>query len=236
LFLIVGGQLVAFAVLAAIRRVAPKEALLLLACAMLPGLPLGLLYDHVIGDRQSVFNYVQTPAPEIFWVLNGMLSYGAAIATAALFDVQLPAHHSTRFKLFGVALFVLTAAVMVLLLIMPIHGVTAMFVWGVLLILSAEGLAALFGRVGPFSALLRASVRPAATLWASSVMLGAFYELLNAAFPLWRWHARSEIGSWGAEGLVIGLGYVVLLQPMLVLSRLCLPNRSIERVDELVRR
>lgn len=224
-FPIVSGQLIAFAVAAAVRGFTLKEALLLLVPAMMLGLPLGLLYDHVVGDRQSVFSYVPASAPELFWALNGMLSYGVAIATAALFDVQLPAHRSAHVQRVGFTLFVLAVVAMALLLMRPVHGVTAMFVWGALLIFAAEALAALCGRIGPFFALLKGNSRPSAMLWASSVMLGAFYELLNGVFPLWHWSARSEIGFWCTEGLVIVLGYVVLLQPMLVLSRLCLPRR-----------
>jgi len=227
LFAIVGGQLIAFAMAAAARRITFKDALLLLVPAMLLGLPLGLLYDLVIGDRHSIFTYVPAPASELFWALNGMLSYGVAIATAALFNVQLPEHRSALVRRVGFALLVLSMAAIVLLLMRPIHGVMAMFVWGALLILGSEGLAALCGRTGPFFALLKGNARSAVKLWASSAILGAFYELLNGVFPLWHWSARDEIGFWYAEALVIALGYVALFQPMLVLSRLCLPNRGV---------
>jgi hypothetical protein len=223
-FFVVTGQLVLFGVLARIRGLQISKALRLALLSMLLGLPIGLVFDIFIGHYQSIFSYDGMPNTHVFFAMNGLFSYGLAIATVWLLPVPLAQHYSNGFRVGGLVLLGLAISTMISLISMTLPILLTMFAWGILMILCSEGLAALAGRTGPIMALAKQQPRPFFVLWAASISIGAFYEGLNWIFPLWRWHVSNSINYWSIEGLIISVGYVVLFQPMLVLSRLAIDD------------
>ena len=223
IFIIVG-QLFVFCLGVRLRGLSVIKALRLSLFSMLLGLPMGLLFDIFIGRYQSIFSYERMPNTHFFWILNGILSYGLAIATAWLFPVNLARHQSINFKMIGILLISLSGSTIIFLTSISLPILQSMFAWGISLILCSEGLAALTDRTGPFMALAMHQFRPLMMLWSASILVGAIYEGLNGVFPLWSWHLSDEISFWNNEYLMISVGYVVLFQPMLILSRLVIKD------------
>jgi hypothetical protein len=217
---IVGGQLVILLALAYVWNVGMRMTYTVLWRSMLLGLPLGFLYDLLIGRTQLVFFYSGVPAGWLFLALNGALSYGFAIATARLMPITLPRLHKRDIRMTGVLLCMIAIALLFLPALFARHPLAVMFVTGTIVILCSEGVALLSGYSGPLYSLLQRNARPVMQLWLASVGIGALYEILNALFPLWHWQTGGSLPHWGVELLIVLFGYFVLFLPMLVLSRL----------------
>src|SRR5579862_1046374 len=68
--------------LAGLRHARVKQIVMIGAIGLLLGIPFGFAFDLLIGRNAGIFGY-DLPASGAFIVLNGLLSYGAAVATAA---------------------------------------------------------------------------------------------------------------------------------------------------------
>lgn len=217
---VVAGQLAIFLALAGVQRFPRRRTLGILWRSVLLGLPVGILFDVLIGRHQFIFQYHQVPHDWTFVLLNGGLSYGFAIATAWSLPVDFPARTCRRHPLLPLSLLAISA---VLVLSLPQSGtwtLLAMCMLGLALVLTSEAIAGLAGHDGPFMALLDTRLRPFLVIWLGSIVIGLLYELLNAVFPLWSWSVADDMPLWLAEAVIVLFGYAALVVPMFVLSRL----------------
>lgn len=222
---VVSGQLLILLAVAYLRKAGVSQTYFILWRSMLLGLPLGFLYDILIGESQFVFYYSSVPNNWIFTAINGSLSYGIAIATACLLPIRLPRQQIAYLRLTGVILCIAAIALSILSLILSFSTLASMFVTGTILIICSEGLSLLFGYIGPVYSLLRRNYKPITVLWFASAVIGTFYEILNGLFPLWHWEEARNMSYWHLEIIIVLLGYFTLFLPMLVLSRLLIRNR-----------
>jgi hypothetical protein len=172
------------------------------------GLPFGVGFDLVFGATVNVFRYGLSGTA--FLLLNALLSYGLAIATAMrLSPVPLVPGQSELTRLRLLLAVLLVAASIGLALPLPALG--ALLCIGVLVIGAGELIEATWlGTVGPAGeALLGKFARPLRN-WAWVAAVGAIYEISNRLWPLWHWDHLGLQGD-GALLLVVVLGYVVLM-------------------------
>lgn len=213
------GQFAVFVLAALMRRLRFSHAATLLLASLLLGAPVGVAFDVFLGHEQSVFSYDSAPAWQLFPAVNGILSYGLAIATAWMMPVPLERQRRLSFRIAGLVALPSAMSLMVYLRALALPSVPAMFAWGVLVLLAGEALAAATGRKGPLLAAAYGQLSPLFTLSVASAVIGAVYETLNWLWPVWNWRAVEGPNGWLVEVLIIGLGYVVLFQPLLILSR-----------------
>jgi hypothetical protein len=214
-------QFIVLLVLAALRKsVGPLLHKGPLLC--LSGIPFGAAFDLVIGRYHGVFSYPHDSF--IFLCLNGLLSYGPAICSAWLFPSRVHQHSSPTLRIGGAL--VAACVIVFAYLANPTTNVTLidLFVIGSEILIFAEALALLFGRVGPILALAMHDFRSLPSLILASIAVGATYEAANSYLGLWSWHPL--VSGWMGEAIVVFLGYFVLFHPMLILSRLLMGDPS----------
>jgi hypothetical protein len=223
------GQWIAFALAARVRHLPRCPAWRITLASMLLGLPLGLLFDLLIGQERSIFTYEGVAHDALFFALNGILSYGSAIATARIFPVPTLPRASKRQRYLGAAVILLVLSTVAYLPSWGLHRLPSLLSWGAVIIGIGECAFLAARQLGPIAALSKGEWRPICVLWICSATTGAAYEALNWAFPLWRWHGLEGVANWQVEALVVALGYVVLFHPMTVLSRLVIPESFTHR-------
>lgn len=224
--LVISGQFLILLAFAFWRQKNISQLVYIVWRSLLLGLPLGFLYDTLIGQSQAVFYYSGVPDSWIFTAMNGALSYGFAIATASLFPIDLPLRSSGRSRLSGIMLCsVSLAMIFSVTLSFTLPTLAVMFVIGAGLILCSEGLSLWGGYMGPAYCLLHKNIRPTAMLWTASIAIGSCYELLNYWFPLWHWQEARNMPHWQFETLLIVFGYFTLFLPMLVLARIFIRHK-----------
>lgn len=224
---VVSGQFLILLIIARLRGIDFIRFSSVLWRGVLLGLPLGFLYDILIGHSQAVFYYSRVPDNWIFTALNGSLSYGFAIATACLLPITLKRHHLPGLRLIG-ALVCGIAIILLSLtsLIFSPPTLAVMFITGTSLLLCSEGLSLIYGYSGPLYSLLQRNVKPTASLWLASICIGALYELLNGLFPLWHWQEARNMPHWQLEFLIVIFGYFTLFLPMLILGHIFIRNKE----------
>lgn len=172
------------------------------------GLPFGVAFDLVLGASVNVFRYGLSGTG--FLLLNGLLSYGLAIATAMRLSpvplVPIPSELTRLRLLLGVLLVAASIG-----LALPLPALVALLCIGVLVICAGELIEATWlGTVGPAGeALLGKLARPLRN-WAWVAAVGAVYEASNRQWPVWHWD-HLGLRDDGAMMLVVVLGYVVLM-------------------------
>lgn len=180
------------------------------------GVFFGILFDALFGQHIDVFRY-HIVAHISFDITNGVLSYGIAIATAALFpSLDLRAlRQSPRYKS-AIPFVIMDIIASLLIISVPNPTLSATFSAGVLVLASVEMLLAFCGWEGPFLSLVSGRFRPFCRFWLSAALIGFVYESANFYFPVWRWSLIDIMPQWKVEALVIVLGYVVLFHPLVV--------------------
>jgi hypothetical protein len=182
--------------------------------SLVAGLPLGIGFDLLIGDGRGVFAYEIAPG-WFFLAVNGVLSYGLAIATAALFPRVVVARRAARTRRVALLLALALAGV-VLFALLPATTLARMFAAGWVVISGGEVLLALAGRSGPLGELLAGDARPFWRLWRWSAALGLAYEAANAVLQVWDWALDASLPRTLSELFIVAFGYVVLFHPMAV--------------------
>lgn len=203
--------------LVALGRVSVGRALRHLAVGGAAGIPLGLFFDLAIGKYASLFHYANFPTTGGFMLVNGIFSYGLAIATVlSLQAEELPPWPGGRK---GIALLAASLAFS-LALLMPVDQMpplAGMFLLGALVLLFTEALGLASGRMGYMAQAWRGRFRPATRIWLFSVVTGLVYETANHAFGLWVWENRFPTPAVNLL-LIVLLGYFVLLLPIFTFS------------------
>lgn len=178
------------------------------------GLPLGLIFDFLIGRFSFVFTYETFFPTWMFYLLNGILSYGLAVATVSLIPeklAQLPSRKNLQCTL-------PIAGLCLILLLQPFRlpDLVALFVRGGLVLAIAES-AAIWRRVeGPLTLAAKHHFSQLVRLWIFSVILGVVYEASNAVFPVWRWRPLDGVSFPIYETIMVLTGYFVLAYTIVI--------------------
>lgn len=188
-----------------------------LCWGLILGAPLGYVFDRLFGLYFGVFDYYMETTL-IFLLVNGMFSYGVALATVVLFvcwlDVALVPQSSVAKRLVFMSLISVFLFVFTLLNPMSILGVTitsGLFV----LVISDLGLSLL--GVQSFSGMLvKRDLRKLINIYLFSVIMGMWYEAVNYVFPVWRWGLSDDFSKSTTELMVVFSGYLVLVSALLV--------------------
>jgi hypothetical protein len=209
-------QAAVFLALARWRGKGVREVAAVLGLSLVAALPFGAVFDLLIGRAGDIFGYYLRPTP-LFFIVNGLFSYGLALATATLFPaaiVPLPPRAGRYRRAALLAAGALAAGVAANLLL----GATLarMADAGVIVVAVGEVVLALRGRSGPLGALLAGEVMPLARFWAWSAALGLVYELANAYFPVWHWALFATLPRGTTEGFIVAFGYFVLFHPLVL--------------------
>lgn len=192
--------------------------------SMLLGVPTGILFDLLIGRGAGIFSYF-LEQNLVFLILNGMLSYGSAVATAATFPAEIRRHGRRLSRrdmrmMFAGAILIGTASLGLRLS----NPIGEMFCAGIIVIVGSEIVALLAGWFGPIARISIGDIRPFCICWIYSVLIGAVYEIANAVFPVWQWTAGASLPRWSVEFFVVVFGYLVLFYPMILAWQLLLKN------------
>jgi hypothetical protein len=205
-------QAALFLALAGWRGKRTGELWAILGPSLVAGLPVGVGFDLLIGEGRGIFTYEIAPS-WLFLAVNGLFSYGFAIATAALFPTVVARQRGAR--AWRVALLaVLAVAGIAMGACLRATTLARMFTAGWVVVWGGEALLAASGRSGPLAALLSGEARPFRRLWIWGVALGLAYEAANAAVPVWDWALDASLSRALSELFIIAFGYVVLFHPM----------------------
>lgn len=178
------------------------------------GLPLGLIFDFLIGRFGFVFTYEPFFPAWMFYLLNGLISYGLAVATLSLIPEKLPPVSSRKNLQYTLPIAALCLVLMLRPFILP--DLAALFVRGALVLAVAESAAIWRGIEGPLTLAVKRRWSPLVRLWVFSVILGLVYETANAVFPVWRWRPLDGISYRIHETIMILAGYFVLAYAIVV--------------------
>jgi len=210
--------------------------------SMVAGTVFGAAYDVILGWK-GVFSYAGSVGPGPIaevglaptqLLVNGAVSYGAAFATVFYLRPLEPDMVVSHGRLLRLAWAAVTIAAVTGLCYAKPGSVGPMFYAGVAVLAGGELACLLCGRSGPIVSLLSGqSWRALARIWLISVGMGLAYESANLAFPFWTWLPESGLSHAEVEGLIISLGYFVLLHPMCVFWATCGIQRR-QREGELL--
>jgi hypothetical protein len=214
--------MVQVAVFLIVVRIGPfrlREAVAIIPTSVALGVPLGLLFDLIIGNAGAVFTYhIQTSW--LFLVVNGALSYGLAVATASLLPpTMLTGRHRNNRHL--------TAAMLVgcvaLIALLTTHDSRlqplATMCYASALVLAIDEVAALlFRRQGLLGLAMTGKPRAFASVWLWSSAIGLAYEIGNYYFPVWHWSLIGVFSYLTVEVFIVSSGYFVLFYTLAILS------------------
>lgn len=204
-----------------------QKIILLSACGGLIG---GLLFDVIFGAL-GVFSYQSKNPNNSFYatglslyqlILNGIFSYGLAIATARYITPKIRAGKKDTIKKNTIKKD--TALVLALLVLISFglsflytFGISTLFMYGVGILALGECILVLTGKSGPFVSLVfTRNYSSFMRLWANSILIGFLYEMVNLLFPFWIWLPRFYPSQVGLEFLIIIFGYMALFHPIIV--------------------
>ena len=161
-----------------------------------------------------------------FVTVNVTLSYGATAATVAVLPLDLnkrhPASSLTRERIY----YAVTVVAALGIFAVATSDFLRAFSIGVILMSLAEIAALARKYSGPVSQMLHGQFRPLGTILAVSVGLGVFYEGLNLAFPVWDWVTFEPLPPIVATAIMMSVGYIVLIHPLYVVTRLLLEETA----------
>lgn len=213
-------QLIVLIAMAVFWHVAPKRVFAVTIQSMIIGAPLGLAFDLLIGRYETIFSYHIEVGRFFFYLLNGLLSYGLALATIWLLPVRLP-RQSNRTS--GIAAAMSVCLSLLVLIALPSRELTTlvvMLVGGMAILGCSEVIARVCGFQGTISAFLDGEPKQLFQLWFTSIALGTAYEITNVLFPVWIWEPMQGLSFVESELLIIVFGYFVLVYPMFVVTHL----------------
>lgn len=218
-------QVMVLAVVLALNRPAQGVMRRLLPFSLVLGALVGAAFDLFVGESGAVFSYY-LPLSLSFGLLNGLLSYGVALLTAAALPIEFG---RIRLATFRMGLFLAVALGGAGVGCFLLKGAFANAV-GLGLVILAAGEILLWSnqRLGPIFRLLSGKPRDFLLLWGSSAAIGAAYETANFFFPVWHWALFPERGRFPTfVSLVIG-GYFVLFHALVVVAAFAQSPRALK--------
>lgn len=214
---IIAVQLMVLVVTMLLARPARGTIRKLLLLALLAGAAVGAAFDLFVGQSNAIFSY-RLPLDLRFGVLNGVLSYGVALLTAAVLPIEFPtaARACAGFVFVPVGLLV---GATICYLALPGSFATAVGL-GLTIIAAGEFLIRFRGRTGPVAQLLSGEPANFLRLWLGSMLIGAAYEGGNLLFPVWEWTLFvNSSRSLTLATIIIG-GYFVLFHALATVAAL----------------
>ncbi len=215
---IIAIQFLVFALFAAARRIDVVLAAKLLVVSAVLGVPIGFLFDVLVGHGAGIFRY---HIGQAWWFIavNGFFSYGLALATAALIPELVTSFSNRRLRFIAlVGTFSGSAILLAVALFFPNIAFRAFVIGGAILLAGEAGLA-LQHRQGPVAAAVTGALKPALSLWVFAISIGLIYESANYFFPVWRW-SIANVPQLITEAVIVLLGYFVLFHLLHLLGRL----------------
>ncbi len=200
------------------------------------GIVLGASFDIILSKLQlytyatplQTTSFLQTGLTVIQLIVNGLLSFGLAFATAKV--LQGTTHkvtHTQRTILVTVYAIILLISFM-LTKIAHTGTITLMFVCGTFILVLGELLLVFNNKTGPLSNLLiTKNFNSSFLLVAQCAVIGILYEATNVLFPFWEWLPHNSYNRLYIEILIATLGYIPLLHPMIVFWQLCEKKNNI---------
>lgn len=226
-FFIIVVQSIVLIFLATRRRKQPRYSLAkVLALSLLPGIILGTFFD-LIGGIFVTHAYILAPSAVtplcpcgltfVQLLLNGVLSYGIAVATAYYIAQGVTTVTKNRaIILAGVPLIVLLASLYELFTL-PKGTVAIFFACGFAVVSTGELLMLTRGTVGPIlAAFVNRDIVTLARGWLTVILVAVSYELANHLFPFWKWVEDNGTSTTQVELLVIIFAYAGLFHPMII--------------------
>ena len=193
------------------------------------GVTLGVPFDVLLGNFH-LYTYIPSVDRELVQhtgltisqlIINGLLSFGIAVATVKLFaitPINVP-QKSYSFLLVVYGILLITSLPLIKLL--QNGTIPLMFASGVFIVSLGE-LLLLFNKIqGPISELLISKkITPSFYMAAQCAFIGAVCELINFFFPFWVWLPNTHHNRFLVELLIVTLGYLALLHPMIIFWKL----------------
>ena len=221
-YIVVAIQFVLFCVFAVVRPMPLKDLARILAVSFFGGLALGILFDFVVGQGNGVFSYY-LPQTWKFSLMNGVLSYGAALATAALFPAVVTSSDRLSRPIFALGALLLLADLGALYVVAVPFIQTVLL--GMFLVLVSELLCLVMRLRGPLLSLVYGIWKPFLFFWAGSALVAAVYEAANFFFPVWIWDFADWIPTWKTELLMAAVGYMALMYTLVLFWQVLLQKR-----------
>ena len=185
--------LVQFAVVVGMRWAAGAKpaSLHIFVLLFAMGIPIGLIYDALLGLYGQIFAYPDVSNVPVFLLLNSFFSYGSALCTAWLLPCTSARHPANRARIIG-SLVLLLLIVTAAWLYAGASSLVRVFLVGTLIIVAAELTALARGHLGPVFAITKGTMAPFACLMTWSIVIGVIYEGANFLFPLWQWNLELD--------------------------------------------
>ena len=181
------------------------------------GVPVGLVFDLVVGSTGRVFSY-KVPLTPTFVIANGAFSYGLAAATVFVLSNRIPMTYRPITWSLGFVPLVLSCILVIWVTIAAPQAIVAAFLIGIIVLFVGESIAMLRGRSGPILELILGNWKLFVMLWSMSIFLGAAYETANAIWPIWEWGPASSLPRPWWTIMLVTVGYVILVHPLWILG------------------
>ncbi len=218
-------QFIVFMTFAMCYRKKKKLLINSLVDALCLGLVLGIIFDLLCGLLNIHFYIGGNSVPFCLCglsfaqlVLNGIFSYGLAVASA--FYITPPAHMindvDQKRTLQKLSLFIFLTAIL-LTIVLPKGSIVIFFAAGLAVVSAGELVMILRGYVGPiFSVFVTRQYKTLQKVWAQVIIIAMCYELANYLFNFWVWLPGSHYNQILLEFIVIVFAYAGLFHPMFI--------------------
>ncbi|MFC1720826.1 hypothetical protein ACFLY0_00545 [Patescibacteria group bacterium] len=211
-FAMIACQFLLFIILAFINKCSVRKKLRILKQGLLLGVPLGLFFDSMAGFYGGVFDYGEGYWNVLFLLLNGLLSYGIAIATILIFNISSPKINAHKNKFLNTFLFFMALAGILVFIFVNEFVLGRMIGIGLSIVFLGEFLLLNYAqKYGPISSLFKRNAKPFLQLFSIGVLMGFVYEIFNWYSPLWYWTQSQFLTKFQLEIAVVLLGYFVLV-------------------------
>jgi hypothetical protein len=204
------------------QRPRPGDLARALAIAYAVGSAFGLVFFVLFYMAVPAIGY-HARLGAAFITVNATLSYGATAATLALLPLDLAPRRRGSGLGRELAYHLALTAICAVALAATANGFARAVAIGALVMTGAEVAALALGRAGPVSRMVHGELAPLGAVLAASAGLGAFYESLNLAFPVWEWVTLDMLPVAVRAAIMTAIGYIVLVHPLFVATRLLIP-------------
>ena len=214
-FTIIFCQFVVFLVFALVKKKTIREMLWSLKYGLLLGVPLGVFFDITAGYYGGVFDYGEGHWNAFFLFMNGLLSYGIAIATLLIFNISFPKIQNNKNNFLKALLFFMALAGILVFVFANEFVLARMIGIGFIFIFLGEFLLLNYAqKYGPVSSLFRRNSKSFLQIATLSISIGLIYEICNWYNPLWYFTQSKFLTNFHLEILIVLFGYFVLVHSM----------------------
>ncbi len=194
------------------------------------GTVIGLPFDILLGNL-GLYTYLpntiegaSNPTGLTFLelIINGIFSFGLAVATAKLLANNFTSSQSRKIEIalvFPFSLLFLTA--LYFCFILPKNSIALMFACGFFIVSLGELLLLLLRRRGLLAMLVNDfNIKKLVRVWLILFMIGLACEITNFFFPFWIWLPGHSHSTFLILTLMTTLGYIGVIHPMIIFWQL----------------